>query len=390
MTSATSQQSAQSLLSLLSKTSASSLTSESSPESQQSQQSVTSGSSPTSVSSPTSPSPSSQSSGSSPTSLTSARPFCVTSCTGLPSGDFANCNNCSSYFRCDGVTAGQLKECSPTLSFNPDTAQCDLQANVICATTSATSMSSPDSPQSQTSRPSQQSVTSGSTMTSRSSPTVFCLTSCGSIWAGRFPDCNDCTKYWSCPGDGNPGTNPACAATLQFNPDTLQCDVMANVVCSQARAFGGGSVMVWGGITAAGKTPLVTVHGNLTARRYIDEILRPHVVPAIHNQGLTFMQDNALAHRARITNQFLHENNIPVPDPWPPYSPDLNPIEHLWDLLDRRVRMRQPQPQTLLQLERALHEEWDNIPQQAVQRLIGSMRRRCQVVILSKGHHTRY
>ncbi|GFS10032.1 transposable element Tcb2 transposase [Elysia marginata] len=159
---------------------------------------------------------------------------------------------------------------------------------------------------------------------------------------------------------------------------------------SQARAFGGGSVMVWGGITAAGKTPLVTVHGNLTARRYIDEILRPHVFPAIHNQGLTFMQDNAPAHRARITNQFLYENNIPVLHPLPPYSPDLNPIEHLWDLLDRRVRMRQPQPQTLLQLERALHEEWDNIPQQAVQRLIGSMRRRCQAVILSSGHHTRY
>ncbi|GFS13645.1 transposable element Tcb2 transposase [Elysia marginata] len=142
--------------------------------------------------------------------------------------------------------------------------------------------------------------------------------------------------------------------------------------------------MVWGGITAAGKTPLVTVHGNLTARRYIDEILRPHVVPAIHNQGLTFMQDNAPAHRARITNQFLYENNIPVLHPWPPYSPDMNPIEHLWDLLDRRVRMRQPQPQNLLQLERALHEEWDNIPQQAVQRLIGSMRRRCQAVILQE------
>ncbi|GFS21297.1 transposable element Tcb2 transposase [Elysia marginata] len=80
----------------------------------------------------------------------------------------------------------------------------------------------------------------------------------------------------------------------------------------QSINFDGGSVMVWGGITAAGKTPLVTVHGNLTARRYIDEILRPHVVPAVHNQGLTFMQDNAPAHRARITSQFLYENNIPV------------------------------------------------------------------------------
>ena len=159
---------------------------------------------------------------------------------------------------------------------------------------------------------------------------------------------------------------------------------------SQARAFGGGSVMVWGGITAAGKTPLVTVRGNLTAHRYVDEILRPHVVAAIQNQGQTFMHDNAPAHRARLTTQFLHENNVPVLQPWPAYSPDLNPIEHLWDLLDRGIRRRQNQPQTLLQLERALHEEWNNIPQQTVQRFIESMRRRCQAVINARGHHTRY
>ncbi|GFS10277.1 transposable element Tc1 transposase [Elysia marginata] len=82
--------------------------------------------------------------------------------------------------------------------------------------------------------------------------------------------------------------------TLQRERATgSQKDRPRRLVNGQARAFGGGSVMVWGGITAAGKTPLVPVHGNLTARRYIDEILRPHVVPAIHNQGLTFMQDNA-------------------------------------------------------------------------------------------------
>jgi hypothetical protein len=65
-------------------------------------------------------------------------------------------------------------------------------------------------------------------------------------------------------------------------------------------------------------------------------------------------------------------------------SPDLNPIEHLWDALDRRVRQRQPQPQSLQQLVNALQEEWNNILQQAIRTLISSMSLCCQAVIDSR------
>ena len=60
------------------------------------------------------------------------------------------------------------------------------------------------------------------------------------------------------------------------------------------------------------KQPLVTVCGNLTAWRYIDEVLQPHVIPVFQDQLFTFMHDNAPAHRAAITNQFMQVNNIPV------------------------------------------------------------------------------
>ena len=76
--------------------------------------------------------------------------------------------------------------------------------------------------------------------------------------------------------------------------------------------------------------------------------------------------------------------------PWPAFPPDLSPIEHLWDILDRAVRRRCPCPATVLQLRLALTEEWNNIPQHTIQRLVASMRRRCRAVLDAAGGHTRY
>ena len=90
------------------------------------------------------------------------------------------------------------------------------------------------------------------------------------------------------------------------------------------------------------------------------------------------------------TLQALLTNSNVAVLPWPSKSPDLNPVEHLWDDLDRRVRQRQPQPQSLQQLVNALQEEWNNILQQAIRTLISSISRCCQAVIDSRGGHTRY
>jgi hypothetical protein len=55
----------------------------------------------------------------------------------------------------------------------------------------------------------------------------------------------------------------------------------ADACVIQRQSFGGGSVMVWGGITAHGRTPLVVVPRNLTGIRYRDEIVQPYVIPFI-------------------------------------------------------------------------------------------------------------
>ena len=94
--------------------------------------------------------------------------------------------------------------------------------------------------------------------------------------------------------------------------------------------YGGGSVMVWGGITHDRRSDLIIVHGSLTGQRYLDQILRPVVVPFARNIGrhFEFQDDNARPHRARIVTEYLRQQGIRTFD-WPAKSPDMSPIEHL-------------------------------------------------------------
>ncbi|GFV31324.1 transposable element Tcb2 transposase [Trichonephila clavipes] len=109
-----------------------------------------------------------------------------------------------------------------------------------------------------------------------------------------------------------------------------------------------GGVLVYGGISIDGRTDLYIIRdGPLTARRYRDEILRPIVVLyAAIGDDFILMDDNCRPHRANLVEDFLFEKGI-VRMEWPACSPGMNPIEHLWNALGRRVAGRQPHPQTL-------------------------------------------
>jgi hypothetical protein len=97
--------------------------------------------------------------------------------------------------------------------------------------------------------------------------------------------------------------------------------------------WGSPSIMVWGGIGLNVKlAPVIFQNlgpgrGNgVTAARYIDQVLRPHVVPHFaRHQNKTFQQDNVRVHTARATRDYLQQNSINVMN-WPALSPDLNPI----------------------------------------------------------------
>ena len=96
--------------------------------------------------------------------------------------------------------------------------------------------------------------------------------------------------------------------------------------------------MVWAGISIHTKTPMIPIHQILNAARYQNTIFQPVAIPQITaNRGMVLMQDNATPHTARTTQQVLQGHNIRLLD-WPPCGPDLNPIEHVWDEIDKRVR----------------------------------------------------
>ncbi|UYV66039.1 hypothetical protein LAZ67_3006262 [Cordylochernes scorpioides] len=121
-------------------------------------------------------------------------------------------------------------------------------------------------------------------------------------------------------------------------------------------------IMVWGAIAYDSRSPLLRIQGTMTAQRYVDDVLRP---------------DNARPHTARISQQALQDVQML---PWPPYSPDLSPIEHVWDIIGRRLHAL-PQPRSEDELWQMVEREWRAIPQEAIHTLIDSLPRRVAACI---------
>ena len=135
-------------------------------------------------------------------------------------------------------------------------------------------------------------------------------------------------------------TSPGFVWTLPIDElgyGECQMSVLLQSVWQNMIGFGGGSVMVWAEISVQGKTDLHVIdNGTLTALRYVNEILDVYVRPYAGAVGENFilMDDKARAHRASITDQYLEQATI-VRMEWPARSPDLNPIEHAWDMLQQ-------------------------------------------------------
>ncbi|GFX11598.1 transposable element Tcb2 transposase [Trichonephila clavipes] len=160
----------------------------------------------------------------------------------------------------------------------------------------------------------------------------------------------------------------------------------------ERHSYRGGGILVWAGILLGGHTDLHVFHGGtVTGLRYRDEILDPYVRPYAAAIGNDFilMNDNARPHRARIVEEYLEDHGLERME-WPARSPDLNPIEHLWDYLGREVAALNPPPRSLHELKQGLLCVWSSLPIPLSDNLINSMGNRCRQCIQVRGGHIPY
>ncbi|KAL3276503.1 hypothetical protein HHI36_011883 [Cryptolaemus montrouzieri] len=117
----------------------------------------------------------------------------------------------------------------------------------------------------------------------------------------------------------------------------------------------------------------------MTAARYIADILEPHVVlfGSLIGENFIYMRDNAWPHAARVVTEFLQNAEIDILR-WPATSPDLNPIEYVWDNKGWQIQQRRMSCRTLQQLENLLPEIW-------IQNLFEGLPRRILAVIRARG-----
>lgn len=158
-----------------------------------------------------------------------------------------------------------------------------------------------------------------------------------------------------------------------------------------------GSVMVWGCITYEGPGYACQItDGTMKKEDYI-HILNTTLKDTLDWYGynpedIYFQQDNDPKHTAKATKQYLTSEgfNTDSTFSWPPQSPDLNPIEHVWHHLKLKLSSYETKAKGVHDLWDRIEEQWNTITKEQCQRYIDSMPARIQAVIKAKGGYTNY
>jgi hypothetical protein len=147
---------------------------------------------------------------------------------------------------------------------------------------------------------------------------------------------------------------------------------------------------MWGCFTAHGIGPVKLFGDNMDSTLYADtmqRIMKPYALSMWPNEQWFYLQDNASYHASRATATWFHNQGIDVL-PFPPHSPDLNPIENLWADLKRRIDAHNAR--TIEDLRAIISSEWAATTDDFCARLVHSTPQRLQSVIEARGHRTRY
>ena len=146
---------------------------------------------------------------------------------------------------------------------------------------------------------------------------------------------------------------------------------------------GGGSVLLWGCMSAAGVGELRFIDGIMNSQMYCS-LLKEKMLPSLraHGRHVLFQHDNDPKHTSKASVGFLKKNRVKVLQ-WPSMSPDLNPIKHLWEILKRQVEHHSPS--SIQSSKEIILEEWKKIDAAKCFQLVHSMPRILGAVIKNHG-----
>ena len=151
-------------------------------------------------------------------------------------------------------------------------------------------------------------------------------------------------------------------------------------------------IMIWGAISKYGTSRLHIVEGTMNGAKYLD-MLNSRLIPQIREwfpeESFIFQQDSAPCRKAKLVMNWFAEKNIQVLQ-WPGNSPDMNPIENLWEQLKNEIHEIPITTRTEL-ITRLIHVWFhsDKISNMC-KSLIQSMPRRVKALIEAKGGSTKY
>ena len=148
--------------------------------------------------------------------------------------------------------------------------------------------------------------------------------------------------------------------------------------------------MVWTSMSAHGPGPMRHVDGVMDQHQYrsiLEETMLLAAETMFANRPWIFQHDNDHKHTARLVKQRIDEQDFQSLW-WPAQSPDLNPIEHLWQDVDTSLKNSRPSKKE--ELFQGVNDAWSSISIGRCRTLVQSMGRRCQAVIDAKGGPTKY
>ncbi|GFV30734.1 transposable element Tc1 transposase [Trichonephila clavipes] len=148
--------------------------------------------------------------------------------------------------------------------------------------------------------------------------------------------------------------------------------------------------MVCGAIAYHGRSQLLRIVGNLNSTRYINEVLQPQATPFLQGlPGAVFQQHNARPHVTKTVKSHLDSQQVQFL-PWPGYSPDMSPIEHVWDMVGRRLARDLRPVASTDELWLRIQTIWNSFLQADIQNLFNFMLRHVAALIAAHGGHTKY